>query len=158
MTTVTAVAAADLGASGGRVMVGTAGPGELVLHEAHRFGNVPVAALGTLHWDILRLYGDILAGLRAAAGQFELASVGIDSWGVDYGLLDADGALLGNPVHYRDARTAGVAERVHASVGRREMYRSRVPPSCRSTPSTSSWPRGTRRSSRPRGRCCSSPT
>ena len=122
MTAVTAVAAADLGASGGRVMVGTVGPGELVLHEAHRFGNVPVTALGTLHWDILRLYGDILAGLRAAAGTFELASAGIDSWGVDYGLLDADGALLGNPVHYRDARTAGVAERVHASVGRREMY------------------------------------
>jgi sugar (pentulose or hexulose) kinase len=122
VTTATAVAAADLGASGGRVMVGTAGPGQLVLHEAHRFGNVPVTALGTLHWDILRLYGDILAGLRAAAGEFELASVGIDSWGVDYGLLDADGALLGNPVHYRDARTAGVAERVHASVGRRETY------------------------------------
>jgi sugar (pentulose or hexulose) kinase len=122
VTAVTAVAAADLGASGGRVMVGTVGPGELVLHEAHRFGNVPVTALGTLHWDILRLYGDILAGLRAAAGEFELASVGVDAWGVDYGLLDADGALLGNPVHYRDARTAGVAERVHASVGGWEMY------------------------------------
>ena len=122
MTGATTVAAVDLGASGGRVMAGTVGPGELVLHEAHRFGNVPVTALGTLHWDILRIYGDILAGLRAASGTFELASVGIDSWGVDYGLLDSGGALLGNPVHYRDARTAGVAERVHASVGRREMY------------------------------------
>jgi rhamnulokinase len=75
-----------------------------------------------LYWDILRLYADILAGLRAAAGEFELASVGIDSWGVDYGLLDSGGALLGNPVHYRDARTVGVAERVHATLGRREMY------------------------------------
>jgi len=118
----TTVAAVDLGASGGRVMAGVVGPGELVLHEAHRFGNGPVAALGTLHWDILRIYADILAGLRAAAAEFEPASVGIDSWGVDYGLLDSAGALLGNPVHYRDARTTGVAERVHASVSRREMY------------------------------------
>ena len=118
----TTVAAVDLGASGGRVMAGVVGPGELVLHEAHRFGNGPVAALGTLYWDILRLYADILAGLRAAAAEFEPASVGIDSWGVDYGLLDSAGALLGNPVHYRDARTTGVAERVHASVSRREMY------------------------------------
>jgi rhamnulokinase len=117
-----AVAAVDLGASGGRVMAGTVGPGELVLHEAHRFGNIPVTALGTLHWDILRLYADILAGLRAASGRFELASVGIDSWGVDYGLLDSGGALLGNPVHYRDARTAGVPARVHAAVSRPEMY------------------------------------
>ena len=118
----TAVAAVDLGASGGRVMAGTVGAGELVLHEAHRFGNGPVAALGTLHWDILRLYGDVLAGLRAASGEFELASVGVDSWGVDYGLLDAGGALLGNPVHYRDARTAGVAGRLHETLSRREMY------------------------------------
>jgi rhamnulokinase len=120
----TAVAAVDLGASGGRVIVGVVGPRELVLHEAHRFGNVPVAVQGTLHWDILRLYGDILAGLRAASGDFELASVGIDSWGVDYGLLDSGGALLGNPVHYRDARTTGVAERVHAALGARDMYQA----------------------------------
>jgi rhamnulokinase len=120
----TAVAAVDLGASGGRVMVGKVGPGELELHEARRFGNVPVAVHGTLHWDILRLYGDILAGLRAASGEFELASVGIDSWGVDYGLLDSGGVLLGNPVHYRDARTSGVAERVHAALGAREMYQA----------------------------------
>ena len=75
----TTVAAVDLGASGGRVMAGVVGPGELVLHEAHRFGNGPVAALGTLHWDILRIYADILAGLRAAAAEFEPASVGVDS-------------------------------------------------------------------------------
>ena len=64
---------------------------------------------GTLHWDILRLLRvDVLDGLSAAASAFPLASAGIDSWGVDYGLLDAAGALLGNPVHYRDARTDGV--------------------------------------------------
>ena len=95
----TAVAAVDLGASGGRVMVGSVGRGELVLHEAHRFPNVPVTVHGTLHWDILRLYGDILAGLRAASAEFGLASAGIDSLGVDYGLLDSGGALLGNPVN-----------------------------------------------------------
>jgi sugar (pentulose or hexulose) kinase len=118
----TAVAAVDLGASAGRVMVGAVGPGQLKLHEAHRFPNIPVLAGGTLHWDILRLYGEILAGLRAAAGEFELASAGVDSWGVDFGLLDAGGALLGNPVHYRDARTAGAAERVLARLPAREAY------------------------------------
>jgi rhamnulokinase len=110
------VAAADLGASGGRVMVGQAGAGRLDLHEAHRFGNVPVRVAGTLHWDILRLYQDVLDGLRAAARSFGLASVGIDSWAVDYGLLDATGALLGNPVHYRDDRTDGVADEVLARI------------------------------------------
>jgi sugar (pentulose or hexulose) kinase len=110
------VAAADLGASGGRVMVGHAGAGRLDLHEAHRFGNAPVRVAGTLHWDILRLYQDMLDGLRAAARSFDLASVGIDSWAVDYGLLDATGALLGNPVHYRDDRTEGVAGEVLARI------------------------------------------
>jgi sugar (pentulose or hexulose) kinase len=122
MTAPAAVAAADLGASGGRVMVGVTGPGQLTLHEAHRFPNVPVTAGGTLHWDILRLYGEILAGLGAASGRFELASAGIDSWGVDYGLFDASGALLGNPVHYRDGRVAGAAERVLAQVTAQDMY------------------------------------
>ena len=117
-----AVAAVDLGASGGRVMVGVTGPGQLALHEAHRFPNIPVTVGGTLHWDILRLYGGILAGLRAASGEFGLASVGIDSWGVDFGLFDASGALLGNPVHYRDARTAGAAEQVLALVTAQDMY------------------------------------
>ncbi len=118
----TTVAAADLGASGGRVMVGQAGAGRLDLHEAHRFGNVPVRVAGTLHWDILRLYQDILDGLRAAARSFDLASVGIDSWAVDFGLLDAAGGLLGNPVHYRDTRTDGVADEVLARVPAAELY------------------------------------
>ena len=106
------VAAVDLGASGGRVMTGRVGDGTLRLDEAHRFGNEPVRVLGTLHWDILRLYADVLDGLRSAARAADLASVGIDSWGVDYGLLGPDGALLGNPVHYRDGRTDGVAAEV----------------------------------------------
>ena len=120
------VAAADLGASSGRVIVGRVRGGsrsaELRLSEAHRFPNIPVTARGTLHWDILRLYAGLLTGLRIADRDSELASVGIDSWGVDFGLLDSSGALLGNPVHYRDGRTAGVADRVLARVAPAELY------------------------------------
>jgi len=116
------VAAVDLGASGGRVMAGRAGPGVLELHEAHRFPNIPVSAGGTLHWDILRLYREVLDGLSAAARGGELASAGIDSWGVDYGLLDSAGALLGNPVHYRDGRTDGALDRVLARIPAGELY------------------------------------
>ncbi|TXS43226.1 rhamnulokinase [Streptomyces sp. uw30] len=112
-------AAVDLGASSGRVMVGRVGPDSLELAEAHRFPNRPVRAPEGLRWDVLGLYAGVLDGLRAA-GQVD--SVGIDSWAVDYGLLDADGALLGNPVHYRDSRTEGVAEKVWASVPARELY------------------------------------
>jgi rhamnulokinase len=82
------------------------------LEELSRFPNEPVLAGGTLYWDILRLYGSVLGGLSSAASKFELAGAGIDSWGVDYGLLDATGTLLGNPVHYRDARTEGVTTSV----------------------------------------------
>jgi rhamnulokinase len=117
-----AVAATDIGASGGRVIVGRAGPGMLDLHEAHRFPNTPVSLLGTLHWDILALYDGMLAGLRAAGRDFDLASIGIDTWGVDFGLLDAAGALLGNPVHYRDTRTTGMAEKMQAAVPAAECY------------------------------------
>jgi rhamnulokinase len=115
-------AAADLGASGGRVMVAEVGPGRLALREVHRFGNAPVTVAGTMHTDVLRLYEEVLEGLRAAAGAAEIASVGIDSWGVDYGLLDADGALLGNPVHYRDGRTTGTAGRLAALIDPGELY------------------------------------
>jgi sugar (pentulose or hexulose) kinase len=112
------VAAVDLGASGGRVMAGQVSDSGIALHEVHRFGNQPVTAGGTLYWDILRLLAEVRAGLEAAARQFPLASAGIDSWGVDFGLLDETGALLGNPVHYRDVRTAGVRIPVPAA----ELY------------------------------------
>jgi rhamnulokinase len=116
------VAAVDLGASGGRVMVGQVGGGQLELREVHRFPNTPVRVLGTLYWDILRLYRGMLDGLGAAARSFDLASVGIDSWGVDYGLLDSGGGLLGNPVHYRDARTDHVVDEVLAKVPAADLY------------------------------------
>ncbi|HEY2552704.1 MAG TPA: rhamnulokinase family protein [Streptosporangiaceae bacterium] len=122
--TAPALAAVDLGASAGRVVAGEVSENRLVLHQVHRFPNIPVTVNGTLHWDVLRLYSEVLAGLGTAARQFSLASVGIDSWGVDYGLLDADGSLLGNPVHYRDQRTAGVAERLLGRITPAELYQA----------------------------------
>ena len=118
------VAAVNLGASGGRVMMGTVGQGQqLKLHELHRFPNVPVRVLGTLHWDILALFQGVLDGLGAAArAGVGLASLGIDTWGVNYGLLDSGDTLLGNPVHYRDTRTEGVAEQVLGQVPAAELY------------------------------------
>ncbi|SDW37443.1 rhamnulokinase [Amycolatopsis xylanica] len=98
-------AAVDLGASSGRVM--TADSATLELREAHRFPNRPVRVAGTLHWDILGLYRAVLDGLRAAR---PVDGIGVDSWAVDYGLLDALGSLVGNPVHYRDERTAGAVQ------------------------------------------------
>ncbi len=123
MTATATVAAVDLGASSGRVMLGQVGPGQLELTEAHRFPNEPVRVLDTLHWDILALHRGILDGLRAAGGTAgPLDSVGVDTWGVDYGLLDSSGALLGNPVHYRDARTDGVKEKLLAEVPAQYLY------------------------------------
>ncbi len=109
------VAGVDLGASGGRVLAARVSPDGVSLHEVSRFPNEPVLAGGTLYWDILRLYSSVVSGLRSAAASFSLASAGIDSWGVDYGLLDSSGALVGNPVHYRDTRTAGVSVPVPAA-------------------------------------------
>jgi sugar (pentulose or hexulose) kinase len=117
-------AAVDLGASSGRVMAARVGPDRLDLTEVHRFANRPVRTAGTLHWDVLGLYAGILDGLRAAGRDGgRLDGIGIDSWAVDYGLLDADGALLGNPVHYRDARHETAVPAVHAAVGVDELYR-----------------------------------
>ena len=118
-------AAVDLGASSGRVMTARVGRGRLELAEAHRFANRPVRTAGTLHWDVLGLYAGVLDGLRVAgrvAGRLD--GVGIDSWAVDVGLLDADGALLGNPLHYRDARHATAVPAVHAVVPPEELYRT----------------------------------
>jgi rhamnulokinase len=117
------VAAADLGASSGRVVLGRVGDGALELTEAHRFANRPVRVGDTLHWDVLALYAGVLDGLRAVGRSADrLDSVGVDSWAVDYGLLDDSGALLGNPVHYRDARTDGIADQVHEIVSPQEFY------------------------------------
>jgi rhamnulokinase len=116
------VAAVDLGASSGRVMLANVGPDWLSLTEAHRFGNRPVDLLGTLHWDVLALYRGMLEGLRLGGQGGGLDGIGVDSWAVDFGLLDAEGALVGNPVGYRDRRTEGVMERVLADLGEDRVY------------------------------------
>jgi rhamnulokinase len=103
--------------------VGQVGDGRLELREVNRFPNVPVRVAGVLQWDILALYRGVLEGLRAAGREAgPLDSVGVDAWAVDYGLIDASGALLANPVHYRDERTAGVMERVLQTVPAAELY------------------------------------
>jgi rhamnulokinase len=114
------VAAVDLGATSGRVMVGTVGPGRLSLEEVHRFPNGPVtAADGSLRWDVARLHREVLAGLRAAG---RVDGVGIDGWAVDYGLLDASGELLDEPFCYRDGRTDGVRDAVLSVVSEEELF------------------------------------
>jgi len=116
---VVSVAAVDLGASSGRVMTGRVEPDTLALEEVHRFWNGPVRAGRTLHWDVLGIHRQLLAGLSRTG---PVDAIGIDSWAVDYGLLDRTGALLGNPVHYRDERTTGIAEQVLGMVPAEELY------------------------------------
>ena len=115
--------AVDLGAQSGRVALGRFDGERLSVEEVHRFPNVPVLAHGTLHWDVLRLYDAILEGLGAAAREAGgVDSVGIDTWGVDFGLLDRAGRLVQNPVHHRDRRTDGVLDELYERVPARELY------------------------------------
>jgi rhamnulokinase len=112
-------AAIDLGASSGRVVVAEVGPGRLQLTEAIRFPNGPVRLPDGLHWDVLALYRAVLDGLARAG---DVVTIGVDSWAVDYGLLDASGALLGNPHHYRDSRTDAVIDKVHGRLPVHDLY------------------------------------
>lgn len=116
--------AVDLGAESGRTVVGTFDGGRLALEVAHRFPNTPVTVANTLQWDFQRLLSDVVAGLRRASAGGAVASIGVDTWGVDFGLLDDQGRLLGNPVHYRDARTAGMPGLAFEMVTRDDIYRA----------------------------------
>jgi rhamnulokinase len=120
MTTQTVIAV-DLGAESGRVMAVQHGDGTLRLHELHRFANTTVAVRGTLHWDVLRLWHDIQAGIARGMARHP-ASIGVDTWGVDFALLDSAGDLIGSPVHYRDRRTDGMMELVFARVGQARVF------------------------------------
>jgi rhamnulokinase len=116
------VAAVDLGATSGRVMLGHLGPDQLSVEAVHRFPNDPVRIPDGLHWNILELYRNILVGLRKAVGaQPDLAGVGICSWAVDYGLVSGD-RLINNPFHYRDERTARGVELVHKIADHATLY------------------------------------
>jgi rhamnulokinase len=119
----TSFAAVDLGASSGRVMVGSVDSSTIELLEVHRFVNRPVLVGGTLQWDVLALWAGTIDGLRIAARSgAEIAGIGVDSWAIDYGLLDEDGVLLGNPVHYRDRRTDGLADQIAEVIAPQELY------------------------------------
>ena len=116
--------AIDLGASGGRVVSGAFDGRLLELEEIHRFENGPVSMGGELVWDLVRLWQEVVTGLRAAAVRHGHAvrSVGVDTWGVDFSFLTADGGLLANPVCYRDARTQGMLAAAEAIVPRDEIF------------------------------------
>jgi rhamnulokinase len=114
----------DLGAESGRGVLGLLEGGRLRLEVIHRFPNGPVRTLDTLHWDVLRLYSEMLHTLRlCASGHGSLDGLGVDTWGVDFALLGRGGTLLGNPRHYRDPHTEGVMERAFARVGAAEVFR-----------------------------------
>jgi rhamnulokinase len=117
------VLAFDFGASSGRAMIGEYNGEMLELKEIHRFSNDPVIVNGTMYWDTLRLFYEIKQGIIKAkhAGGFD--SIGIDTWGVDFGLLDRDGKLLENPIHYRDERTKGMVEKSFEYLSKDEFYK-----------------------------------
>ena len=114
----------DLGAESGRAMLGTLDAGRLAVEELHRFPNTPVSVFDALYWDTLGLWQAVQNGLAIAGRErhLRLDSIGIDTWGVDFALLGADGALADNPRHYRDPRTNGVMEKIFATVPRGEVF------------------------------------
>jgi rhamnulokinase len=119
--------AIDLGAGSGRVFLVGVAPGELLLEEVYRFHYPPVRRHGHLRWDLSNIFTDIKAGVYAAGKSARrlgrpVASVGVDSWGVDYGLIDADGTLVEDPICYRDERTVGVMEQVFGRMPRAEIF------------------------------------
>jgi rhamnulokinase len=118
--------AIDMGASSGRHVVGLLDGGKLRLEEVYRFDNGPVEMSGKLHWDLPNLWTHVKRGMSAAGAAMKggkIASLGIDTWGVDFGLLGRGDELLGNPYHYRDSRTNGVLEKAFQIVPRAEIFR-----------------------------------
>ncbi len=116
--------ALDLGAESGRAMIAHLTGSKVELAELHRFANTPVRLPTGLYWDTLRLFHEMCEGIRAAAKTVEsLDGIAVDTWGVDFGLLGADGSLLDNPRHYRDTRNVGTFKEVFAKVPRREVFR-----------------------------------
>ena len=118
--------AVDLGAESGRVMLGSASAEKLKLEEIHRFNNGPIEENGSLRWDFERLLSEIKTGIRKATQQADdnIEGIGVDSWGVDFGLVDADGKLIENPYHYRDSRTNGMMEKAFELIDKQEIYKN----------------------------------
>jgi rhamnulokinase len=115
--------AADFGGGSGRVIAGWLQDGKLVMEEVHRFGNRQVRLGNHVHWDFPALFEDMKVGLKKAAAKgYEVESIGVDTWGVDFGLIDRDGQLIGNPVCYRDTRTAGMTGKLFETLSPTEHY------------------------------------
>ena len=116
--------AVDLGAESGRVMLGSISGGKLSLEEMHRFNNGPVEMQGSLRWDFDRLLSEIKTGISQAAKKAgnRVAGIGVDTWGVDFGLLGADGELIEPPYHYRDSRTNGMMDVAFELMPKRDIY------------------------------------
>lgn len=116
------VLAFDFGASSGRAIIGCFDGDKITLEEVHRFSNDPVSVGGTVYWDVLRLFYEIKQGIIKAkiAGGFD--SIGIDTWGVDFGLIDSEGKLMENPVHYRDVRTVGLVDEAFKTMPKEKLY------------------------------------
>ncbi|QJD82197.1 rhamnulokinase [Cohnella herbarum] len=129
MTTGTTVLAFDMGASSGRALIGrlandSEGKRKLEVSEIHRFPNHAIQVGKHLHWDTLRLLHEMKKGIRLAfQNGYEPSTFGVDTWGVDFGLLDANGELLGNPYHYRDSHTDGLIEEVNGLIGQEALFR-----------------------------------
>lgn len=117
--------AADFGAGSGRVMVGTLSDGKLKLEEVHRFPNRQVKLGDHIYWDFLALFEELKTGLRLAAQRgYQPKSIGIDTWGVDFGLIDSDGNLISNPICYRDPRTEGMPAKAFTKIDEKKYYAS----------------------------------
>src|SRR5438128_4083729 len=120
--------AVDLGAGSGRIFLAGLAPGELLLEEMRRFHYPPVQIDGHLRWNLASIFDEIKTGIRKTGQRARelsrpIESIGVDSWGVDYGLIDAAGKLIEDPICYRDERTQGILEQVFARVPREEIYR-----------------------------------
>ena len=113
----------DFGASSGRAMLSSFDGEKITIREIHRFSNDTVILHGTMYWDVLRLFFEIKTGITKAVNDGGFDAIGIDTWGVDFGMLDKNGKLLANPVHYRDARTEGMLEEVFKIIPKDELYK-----------------------------------
>ncbi len=116
--------AIDFGASSGRAISGSFDGSKIAVAEIHRFANDPVRLGGSLYWDFLRLFHELKVGVRSFKQQYSTspASIAVDTWGVDFGLVNREGNLLGNPYHYRDDRTTGMMEELFKIVPKTSLF------------------------------------
>ena len=134
--------AIDLGASNGRAILGIFNGEKIETKEIHRFSNDPVKVNGVFYWDVLRLFFEIKQGIVKciAEGNKDISSIGIDSWGVSFGLLDEQGDMISNPLHYRNEIDKETLDSVHGIISREKLFRKRdycLPKSTLSTCCTS---------------------